>query len=78
MATMDFYNFRRPHDNGFWSLKTKHPRFDIWHTSKRIILAIIAYIAIGHEQAIILLSNPYVWLILIAYFGQLIFYNQRR
>jgi len=78
MATMDYYNFKKPHDNGFWSLKTKCPRVDIWHISKRLILLIVAFLAIGLENLIILITNPYLWMALVAYIGQVIFYTLRR
>ena len=78
MATMDYYNFKKPHDSGFWSLKTKYPRNDVWHYSKRVILFIIAYIIIGPDQLIQILENQYFQFTAIAYFGQKLFYNKRR
>ena len=33
-SIMDHYDFRRPHDNGFFSLHTLGSKKDIWHFSK--------------------------------------------
>jgi len=78
MATMDYYNFKRPHDNGFWSLKTKAPRWDVWHVSKRIIIFLVAFLAIGLDKLIEIATNPYLQAMVIAFVGQAIFYTLRR
>jgi len=78
MATMDYYDFHKPHDKGYWSLKTGSNKFDVWHSCKRVILFIIAYKFIGIEQLIQILSNSYFQYIVIAYLGQYIFFTKRR
>ncbi len=78
MANMDYLNFRRPHNNGYWSLHTKHPRNDAWHHSKRLVLGIIAYLVVGPDGLIQILENQYLQFAVMAYLGQKLFYNKRR
>ena len=49
LSTMDGYNFHRPNDTGFFSLKTHEDKFDIWHTLKFMLLVVIAFREIGFD-----------------------------
>ena len=44
---MDYFNFKVPHDTGFWSLNTKGQRLDAWHVSKILMLGCFAIGIIG-------------------------------
>ena len=75
LAVMDFFAFQMPYDKGFWSLHTKGSKYDIWHSCKRVILFLVAFIIIREGALIDIFVNPYVWLAAIAYSFQRFFYN---
>ena len=74
-AIYDHFIDRVPRDQGFWSRKTGHDKWDITHVSKRVALACFAIAALGFTDIYYLLWNVYTWAILIAWLFQKIIYN---
>ena len=74
LAFMDFINFQRPKDSGYFSLHTKGNRNDAWHHSKRLAILSFAIAAIGEQQIILLIDNPYIWVGVLAYIWQLVYH----
>ena len=73
MAVMDGLNFLVPHNTGFFSLTGGG--LDLWHISKRVILLIIAIVFLQWGFNWWKNIIGYIAFGLIAYFGQLFFYN---
>ena len=75
LAWMDFINFQRPKDSGYFSLHTKGSKNDAWHHGKKLAILSFGIAAIGYDQVIYLLLNPYIWLAILAFIIQVFIYN---
>jgi hypothetical protein len=75
LAFMDFINFQRPKDQGYFSLHTKGSKRDAWHDSKKLAILFFAIAAIGEAQVAWLINNPLIWVALFAWFLQAFIYK---
>ena len=69
-AVMDHFDFRRPYNNGFWSLHTLGSRKDVWHLSKVAMVLCFVFAATvlefdperaWHDYAQVIFWSGLVW-----------------
>ncbi len=76
MAFMDFINFQRPKDKGYWSLHTKvgSSKRDAWHDTKRLTIFAFAIAAIGSAQLLYLVNNAFLQVAILAIVCQKVYH----